>query len=89
MEEFPQATHFWYRDGLVLVNNAKYELRQDPVAKSIYRVKMSLTVKSVDSKDFGEYICSGKRKFIKSSDNVRCESSKENLLPKTRKIPLH
>ncbi|XP_055339634.1 lachesin-like isoform X2 [Paramacrobiotus metropolitanus] len=58
-EAFPQAVHFWLREGVILTNSDKYDIRAEPAPEPhAYRMKMQLTIRNMDAKDFGDYTCS-------------------------------
>ncbi|OQV16493.1 putative Lachesin [Hypsibius exemplaris] len=58
-EAYPQAVHFWFREGVVLTNTEKYDIRSEPAPEpQSYRMKMQLTIKNIEAKDFGDYTCS-------------------------------
>ena len=59
VEAYPQAVHFWYHQGVPLTDNAKYEVKQEPIGHSGYRTRMFLTITAIDEKDYGDYICTG------------------------------
>ncbi|KFM76454.1 Lachesin, partial [Stegodyphus mimosarum] len=58
LEASPRPLTSWIRnDGVILLNNKKYELIEE--AES-YRIHMQLRIKNLDEKDFGHYKCVAK-----------------------------
>ncbi|GIY80719.1 hemicentin-1 [Caerostris darwini] len=81
VEASPRPLTSWIRnDGVILLNNKKYELTEESES---YRINMQLKIKNLEEKDFGHYKCVAKNtlgdkegfvRLIGSSDATKNDS---------------
>ncbi|GLH13012.1 Lachesin [Gryllus bimaculatus] len=92
VEASPKAMNSWYRDtdslltagaalvaGEKLMEGSKYEMEETPL--SDYALLMKLTIRSLEKRDFGRYMCASVNALGKVEGDVRLQEL--HLAPKT------
>ncbi|KAL1124062.1 hypothetical protein AAG570_001832 [Ranatra chinensis] len=72
VETSPKAMHSWYKDtGEKLMDGNKYEMEE--IAINEYSLFMNLTIRSLEKRDFGGYICSSVNAMGKAEGVIRLQ----------------
>ncbi|XP_044765795.1 lachesin-like [Coccinella septempunctata] len=72
VEASPKAMNHWMRDnGEKLLPNDKYEMSESPLNE--YSLLMNLTIKFLEKRDFGGYICTSSNALGKADGVVRLQ----------------
>ncbi|CAL1263926.1 unnamed protein product [Larinioides sclopetarius] len=75
LEASPRPLTSWIRnDGVILLNNKKYELTEEADS---YRINMQLKIKNLEEKDFGHYKCVAKNTLGDKEGFVRLIGSSD------------
>ncbi|XP_055940336.1 lachesin-like isoform X3 [Argiope bruennichi] len=75
LEASPRPLTSWIRnDGVILLNNQKYELTEEADS---YRINMQLKIKNLEEKDFGHYKCVAKNTLGDKEGFVRLIGSSD------------
>ncbi|XP_073987964.1 lachesin-like isoform X2 [Rhodnius prolixus] len=84
VETSPRAMHSWYKEtGEKLMGNSKYEMKE--IAVNDYTLLMNMTIKTLEKRDFGSYLCSSVNAIGKAEGVVRLQ---EMHIPKTTVAPV-
>ncbi|XP_055940328.1 lachesin-like isoform X2 [Argiope bruennichi] len=93
LEASPRPLTSWIRnDGVILLNNQKYELTEEADS---YRINMQLKIKNLEEKDFGHYKCVAKNTLGDKEGFVRLiEISPPTSIPHSTQsqefyVPVH
>ncbi|XP_054278218.1 lachesin-like [Macrosteles quadrilineatus] len=83
VETSPKAMHSWFKEtGEKLMPSAKYSMEEYPI--NDYSLLMNITIRSLEKRDFGGYVCSSVSAMGKSEGLIRLQ---ELNIPKTTVMP--
>ncbi|KAK6617276.1 hypothetical protein RUM44_005607 [Polyplax serrata] len=72
VEASPKAMNSWYKEkGEKLMGDVKYALTEQPVSE--YGLMMNLTIRSIEKRDLGAYMCSSSNALGTASGAVRLQ----------------
>lgn len=67
-EAYPRAISYWVFDNVMLLPTKKYAT---DVSENSYRAHMRLTIKNLQTKDFGNYRCISKNSLGETEGSIR------------------
>lgn len=67
-EAYPRAISYWVYDNVMLLPTKKYGTE---TTENSYRAHMKLTVRGLNSKDFGNYRCISKNSLGETEGSIR------------------
>lgn len=79
-EAYPRAISYWVHDNVMLLPTKKYGTE---TMENSYRSHMKLTVRNLQTNDFGNYRCISKNSLGETEGSIRLYGTKkdiENLL---------
>ncbi|KAG8303329.1 hypothetical protein J6590_013599 [Homalodisca vitripennis] len=83
VETSPKAMHSWFKEtGEKLMPSAKYAMEEYPI--NDYSLLMNITIRSLEKRDFGGYVCSSVNAMGKAEGLIRLQ---ELHIPKTTIMP--
>lgn len=73
---FPNAVHFWRFNDQLLINSSRQETQE---IRNGYTTIMKLSLKNLQTKDFGTYVCAAKNSLGETESNVRLYGESRRL----------
>ncbi|XP_026682701.1 neural cell adhesion molecule 2-like, partial [Diaphorina citri] len=68
IEAYPRAISYWMFENSIILESKKYHLN---FTENSYRAHMKMTVKNLESKDFGSYKCISKNSLGETEGSIR------------------
>ncbi|KAF6214843.1 hypothetical protein GE061_009586 [Apolygus lucorum] len=85
VETSPKALNSWFKEtGEKLMDSSKYIMQEVPV--NDYTLLLNLTIRNLEKRDFGSYVCQSSNALGKSEGFVRLQ---ERHIVKTTMAPVH
>ncbi|XP_065081881.1 lachesin [Ochlerotatus camptorhynchus] len=70
VEASPKSINYWVKDtGEMIVSSPKYQVQDIP--KSLYEIKMTMTVRTIQKEDMGSYRCIAKNSLGEVDSSIR------------------
>lgn len=67
-EAFPRAISFWVFNNTMILSNEKYTIT---TIENKYKIDMQLTIKNLQSADYGSYRCVSKNSLGETEGSIR------------------